>query len=177
MVSSKVDISAGNPNHYIYMDLQKLLEIVNSKEDWNSRDFDVLDHIYRSRVAVELSVSNVNFKENLREMYEHLRRVAAILSRHSQHFSVRWRAMADLLATRLAGLESQDPVAIRKHKWVEEILGLLEYDRLIMEEIAQRLNINNIAQLEMILSMMRSNELVEAHKVSGTLFYMLGRNA
>lgn len=107
-----VDISMGNPNNFLDLELNKLLASIRSIKKWSTRHAEVLDHIYRYRMV--RCFTGCPTAENLRELWEHLRRVSVIAQTEAANdidkkWSVRWRGYADIIDTHFAMIRTSQP--------------------------------------------------------------------
>lgn len=103
-----------------------LLAAVRAVEVWTDRHGQVLDHIYRNRIARQFRTGVT--RDEMAALLDHLQRVAhsrraPALDALDRRYAERWRAYADLLETQIAVQEAGVPDALLTRAHVAVILA------------------------------------------------------
>ena len=103
-----IDILHVEPGDLIDLeDLSQLFEAIRVIDPWTDRHAEVLDYVYRGRVAKALD--HRASSEELSELYSHIRQVAALVRTETQleeAWSPRWRGYAAVLDARLGAIST-----------------------------------------------------------------------
>jgi MarR family len=133
-----------------------------------------IDFVLRHQVARALSrdPGRVDFDE----LHDNLARVMPVkLEERLPEQTIRWRAFADLVSTRLGMLDTQEPETARSLLHAEEILAFVaQHPGCTQSEIREDRELKP-ANLTRILGILEANELVERQTVGREKRVYLGR--
>lgn len=160
-----------------------LSETVFSMENWNDRQAEVLDYVYR-QILIRLITTAKRGEETvaeLRAFAEHLDRAthpsrSKKLESLSKPYGARWTAYLDILGSRLASLESNVPDRVMTLKNVREILAfILEHGTVERKKIQDEFKLKP-PNLTRILNTMESSDLIVSCSVGREKLYSAGAN-
>ena len=176
-----IDVLHGDPGDLIDLeDLSQLFEAVRAIEPWTERHAEVLDYVYRGRVARALDRRSGG--DELRELHEHIRRAAALVRSETQleeAWAARWRGYAAVLDARMGAIATQNPSAVLSRAHVQAVLDLLGEageTGIAQADIQDRLKLSK-ANLTRVLGLMEDHDLIERRKVGRDKQVFLGRSA
>lgn len=172
-VSPAIDLLHDSPlDLAVHVGLDDLLRAVRAVKAWTPRHDEVLDHVYRQRVARLLAVRPD--PTALGALFDHLIRVSARRKRAAPPGDVpeaatRWDAFARVLDARRALIESATPDEILKRAHVKDILRLVRDAGdvgIAQADIGRELNLR-AANLSRILSMLEVHQFVSRGQLDG----------
>jgi hypothetical protein len=173
-----IDLLHGDPGALIDLeDLSQLYEAARAIETWTERHAEVLDYAYRGRVARALD-RRVG-REELAELHEHIRRVAALVRSQTQleeAWAARWRGYASVLDARMGALGTQNISAVLSRAHVQKVIDLLRSEGtagVAQSELQSRLSLGK-ANLTRVLGMMEDHDLIERRKMGRDKQVFLG---
>lgn len=160
---------------------EELWATVRAIADWDDRQAQVLDHLYRQRLLRLISSREplAQQQEELRTLIDHLERVthesrSERLNALEQPYATRWETYRDILTSRLAALESQAPGQVRERHHVERILRTIaEAGTIRQQELLETLGLRP-ANLTRILNILEANLLIERRTVGREKAISLG---
>ncbi len=163
--------------------LSDLMESIRKIDQWNDRQAEVLDYIYKHRLVrlIRTVKRGEGASVELEELYEHLNRVAHPrrlnqLNALEKPYGARWLAYQDILEHRLAVLMNQPSKWLLRRAHVKEILRLvLKHRSISRKKIPEHINIRQ-ANLTRVLNMMVANELIECHAIGKEKMLTIGEN-
>lgn len=159
--------------------LGDLWETACAQKNWQEYEAEVLDYIYRRRVA--RSFETMATTEEIADLQMHLNKMthADILQNMKdmeKQYGERWEAFKDLLGDRYQALTSPVPEEILKYKHVIEILKIIYgTDEVARSEVKLKLGVKS-PNLTRILDLMEANELIERRKRGNEIFLRIGTN-
>lgn len=143
--------------------LDDLLAAVRAVEDWTDRHGQVLDHLYRNRIARQFRTGAA--LDEMAALLDHLQRVAhprraPALDALDRRYAQRWLAYADLLETQLAVQEAGVPPSLLERAHVPVILaGVRDGSLQTQGDVQQHCGLKE-ANASRVLALLDAAELV-----------------
>lgn len=178
-----LDILHGDQLILLEASIEELTQAVRGVEIWTERHVEVLDDVYRGRVAQLLT--RRGSLEELRDLHQHLSQASGLLRSEkslSVPWSERWNSYAAVVSAQIGALYSQDPQGVRGRAHVEDILKVVRRGGALgvpQSAILDELKLQK-ANLARILNLMEANDLIERRPSpvnKREKHVLLGRNA
>lgn len=163
--------------------LADILTAAKAITTWSDRTAEVLDYIYRTRLARLLKNRDYSkdIADELLEFSEHLERIthpgrAKQLNGLTHAYGERWLGYLELLEDRINAVQNSAAENVLERKYVRDILELLITDSVNEQaEIRNRLKLTQ-PNLTRVLDLMENNELIARRKRGRKNFLELGVN-
>ncbi len=175
-VQDASDLLANGPGELLDRSLEDYATLLRQPGELRPEHLRAIDYAVRHKVLRLLARSAD--AEELEEAFDGLRRLAPVAREQElASWLPRWRAFADLIESRLAVLDNQDPAAVISLAHSSAILDLVGNEPgLKQSDIGKRLGLKP-ANLSRILNVLEGHELIERQSVGRERRVNLGRLA
>ncbi len=172
------DLLTEGPGELLDRSLEEYATLIRQADEILPEHLEAVDYAVRHTVLRLFirSAGGAAGEEELEKVHDGLRRLVPV-ARESElaPWLPRWRAFADLIESRLAVLDNQDPAAVRSLAHSSAILDLVgRKPGLKQSDIGERLHLKP-ANLSRILNVLEAHELIERQSVGRERRVNLGR--